>query len=322
MKKLLTLALLAVVLLTASHKKPVTIFIIGDSTAANKDITDDKQERGWGMALQGFFTRDVIVDNHAKNGRSSISFINEGRWQKVLEKIQPGDYVIVQFGHNDEKPGPTRHTEPGSTFDDNYRKFVRETREKGGIPILMNAVARRNFYVKPEKQDDDELLRNTVYTGEKVNSDTLIDTHGAYLLSPKHVAEEQGCVFIDANRITTDIENTMGVEGSRRLHMWFKPGDHPAYPDGRQDNTHYNVYGAHVVASALVDALAEAVPELRPFVRHYDYIVAANGHGNYRSLQAAVDAAPATGKTEILLLDGTFAKPKVKKGQKIKVVKW
>lgn len=103
--------------LTAPQKK--TIFMIGDSTMANKDITGDKQERGWGMMLMNYFDDAIIVDNHAMNGRSSKSFISEGRWQKVLDKLQPGDYVIIQFGHNDEKKDTSRHTDPGTTFDEN-----------------------------------------------------------------------------------------------------------------------------------------------------------------------------------------------------------
>ncbi len=316
------MVLSTLVLMTSSAKRPITLFIIGDSTAANKDISNDKQERGWGMELQGFFTEDVVVENHAVNGRSSKSFIDEGRWQTVLERIQPGDYVFIQFGHNDEKPQEARHTDPGTTFDANLRKFVLETREKGGIPVLLNAVVRRNFYLKPEKQDDDELLRDTKYTGEKVNSDTLVDTHGAYLLSPRNMAAETGCVFIDANRITHDIEQGLGVEGSRKLHMWFLPGEHPSLPEGRQDNTHYNIYGAHVVASALSKVIAAQIPALGKYVRQYDYIVADNGTGNYLTPEAAIDAVPAGQKTTVLILHGSFKKPAVPKNKKIKFVFW
>lgn len=324
MKKysVLLIALLAVIIMTSSSHRPTTIFIIGDSTAANKDISGDKQERGWGMVLQGFLTEKVVVDNHAMNGRSSKSFIDEGRWDAVVKRIQPGDYVIIQFGHNDEKSGEARHTDPGTTFDANLRRFVRETREKGGIPILMNAVVRRNFYMKPAEQDDDELLRNTVYEGEKVNSDTLVDTHGAYLVSPRVVADEENCIFIDANKITHDIEQGMGVEGSRKLHMWFKPGEHPSVPQGRQDNTHYNVYGAHVVADAFATALSEKVPALRKHIRHYDYVVADNGTGNFMNVEDAVKAVPEGKRVKVLILHGTFKKPAVPKNKRVKFILW
>ena len=160
------LSLLVLVSLT-SGRKQVTVFMIGDSTMANKSYDNSKPERGWGMALQGFFTDNVVVDNHAVNGRSSKTFIDEGRWQVVLDKIKPGDYVIIQFGHNDEKPQADRHTDPGSTFDANLRRFVEETRARGGHPILMNSVVRRNFQQVVPQNDDDEKLRETVYTGKK-----------------------------------------------------------------------------------------------------------------------------------------------------------
>ena len=102
-KFLATFALLLVLLTAATKDKTTTIFMIGDSTMANKDITEGKQERGWGMALQCYFDDNIVIDNHAVNGRSSLSFINEGRWDAVLQKMCPGDYVIIQFGHNDEK---------------------------------------------------------------------------------------------------------------------------------------------------------------------------------------------------------------------------
>ena len=263
------LATLALFLLTAStQQKVTTIFIIGDSTAAKKDLSTGSPERGWGMALQCFFDDAFIrVDNHAVNGRSSKSFIDEGRWQKVLDKIQPGDYVIIQFGHNDEKPKPDRHTDPGSTFDYNLAKFVRETREKGGIPVLMNAVVRRNFAKKTVKNDDDEALRNTTFKDapQQMEGDSLIDTHGLYRVAPRDVAVRMNCHFIDANKITHDLEQSLGVEGSKKLHMWYKPGEHPALPAGRQDNTHYNIYGAHEVAQRLADALCNEIPLLRKY---------------------------------------------------------
>lgn len=263
------LATLALFLLTAStQQKVTTIFIIGDSTAAKKDLSTGSPERGWGMALQCFFDDTFIrVDNHAVNGRSSKSFIDEGRWQKVLDKIQPGDYVIIQFGHNDEKPKPDRHTDPGSTFDYNLAKFVRETREKGGIPVLMNAVVRRNFAKKAVKNDDDEALRNTTFKDapQQMEGDSLIDTHGLYRVAPRDVAVRMNCHFVDANKITHDLEQSLGVEGSKKLHMWYKPGEHPALPAGRQDNTHYNIYGAHEVAQRLADALCNEIPLLRKY---------------------------------------------------------
>ena len=272
MKQVRLLAVLMVLVLlctSAINQKTTTIFIIGDSTAAKKDLSKGSPERGWGMALQCYFDEAFIrVDNHAVNGRSSKSFIGEGRWKQVLDKLQPGDYVIIQFGHNDEKPGETRHTDPGSTFDYTLAKYVRETREKGGIPILMNPVVRRNFAQKQvAATGDDESLRNTTFKdGANVQEgDSLVDTHGLYAVAPRDVAQRMNCLFVDANKITHDLEQSLGVEKSKKLHMWYKPGEHPALPKGRQDNTHYNIYGAHQVARLLADALCEEIPLLSKY---------------------------------------------------------
>lgn len=315
-------ACLLMVLLMTSSNKQTTIFVIGDSTAAEKGKFQTSPERGWGMVLQGCFDDKVIVDNHAVNGRSSKSFIDEGKWQKVLDKMQPGDYVIIQFGHNDEKPDPKRHTDAETSFADNLRRYVKETRAKGGIPILMNAVARRCWFVEKDGNDDDEKLRGTNYGGEeKVNSDTLVDTHGAYAVVPARIAKEMNVTFVNATKVTHDIETKLGVEGSRKLHMWFRPGENPQVPKGRQDNTHYNIYGAHIVANALADAIGEQVPALKKHIRHYDYVVSKEGRGNFFSLQEAVDAVPVGKKAEILVLGGTWQKPQIAKGKKIKMVK-
>ena len=161
--------------------------------------------------LHEFFTDDIRIDNHAVNGRSSLSFINEGRWDRVICQVEPGDFVIIQFGHNDEKDKPDRHTDPGTTFDANLERFVNETRDKGGIPILMNSVVRRNF---PDESPD-----------------VLVDTHGLYKEAPKNVAQRLHVHFIDANRITHELEQKMGPEDSKKLHMWFDPGQHPSEPE-------------------------------------------------------------------------------------------
>lgn len=313
-------SVLAVVVFLSAFRADnvITIFTIGDSTMANKDIKGGKLERGWGMMLRHCFSDDVRVDNHAQNGRSSKSFIDEGRWDKVLGLIKPGDYVFIQFGHNDEKPDEKRHTVPGSTFDDNLRKFVRETRERGGIPVLFNSVVRRNFSGSKTAVTDDDLRTNSS-AGLK-EGEVLIDTHGDYIVAPLNVAREMNVPFVDANRITHDLEQSLGVEGSKKLHMWYLPGETPSQPEGRQDNTHYNIYGASVVARLLADEASRQVPALKKYVRHYDAIVAADGSGQYFDLQKAVDNAP-KGKSTIYVDKESWKTPVVPKGNKIKFVR-
>ena len=326
MKATRLFAVLATLLLftAGTPDKITTIFIIGDSTAANKDISGGKQERGWGMALQCFFDDNIHIDNHAVNGRSSLSFINEGRWDKVLEKLKPGDYVVIQFGHNDEKPKADRHTDPGSTFDYNLAKYVRETREHGGIPVLMNCVVRRNFFVNAPENDDDEKLRTTTFKDgvKMVEGDSLIDTHGLYRVAPRDVARRMNCHFVDANQITHDLEQGLGTEASKKLHMWFLPGEEPSVPNGRQDNTHYNVHGAHVVARLLADALCEEIPVLRKYRTEADITVDKHGRGDYLSLQDAVGAAMLrqNAETTIQILGGEWTKPQLPKKSRIQFI--
>ena len=323
--KLLLCAVCVLLCLTAAvPDKTTTIFIIGDSTAANKDLSKGKLERGWGMALQCYFDDNILVDNHAVNGRSSLSFINEGRWDKVLEKLKPGDYVIIQFGHNDEKAPKDRHTDPGSTFDYNLAKYIRETREHGGIPVLMNCVVRRNFMVKAPDIADDELLRTSTFKDgvKMIEGDSLIDTHGLYRVAPRDVASRMNCHFVDANQITHDLEQGLGTEASKKLHMWFLPNTEPSEPKGKQDNTHYNIYGAHVVAKLLADALCEEVPVLKAYRCEADFTVDKAGRGDFMDLSAAVSAAQASSKAEttIQILGGEWEKPVLPKKSRIKFV--
>ena len=319
--KLLIITVCTLFFLTAANRKTTTIFMIGDSTMANKDISHDRKERGWGMALQCYFDDNIRIDNHAVNGRSSRSFINEGRWDTVISRMKPGDYVIIQFGHNDEKPKADRHTDPGSTFDYNLAKFVRETREHGGIPVLMNAVVRRNFAKVLPKNDDDEKLRNTTFkdANEQVEGDSLVDTHGLYVVAPRDVAKRMNVHFVDANRITHELEQGLGREASKKLHMWFLPNEEPSVPKGRQDNTHYNIYGAHTVARLLADALCEEVPVLKKYRTDADITVDRKGRGQFMKLEPAVEQALADPKkpTTIQILGGQWEQPKLPKKHKI-----
>lgn len=298
--KMIWLLAAAFILLSAfrADKPVVTIFMIGDSTMANKKMDGGNPERGWGMVLPGFFSEDVRIDNHAANGRSSKSFISEGRWEKVISKVKKGDYVFIQFGHNDEKADSTRHTDPGTTFDDNLRRFVNETRAKGGIPVLFNSIVRRNF-VQPKDASIAKDIRRTV----------LFDTHGAYLDSPRNVAKELGVTFIDLNKITHDLVQGLGPVESKKLFMFVEPNRVPAFPKGREDNTHLNIYGARTVAGLAVEAIGKEIPELAKYIRHYDYVVAQDGSGDFFTVQEAVNAVPDFRKnvrTTILVRKGTY----------------
>ena len=304
----LLIACVFVVLFSAfTSDKTITIFMIGDSTMANKPLEGDNQERGWGQVLGGFFSEEIVIDNHAKNGRSSKSFIDEGRWDVVLRKMKPGDYVFIQFGHNDEKANPDRHTDPGTTFDANLKRFVSETRAKGGIPVLFNSIVRRNFRVNENAVAEDDYRK--IKLTELPEGDVLIDTHGEYLNSPRNVAKEMDVPFVDMNKLTHDLVQGMGAEASKKLYMWIPANKFASCPQGRQDNTHLSVYGARTITRMTVEAIAEAVPALKPYVRYYDFVVAKDGSGDFFTLQDAIDAVPDFRKekrTNILVRRGVY----------------
>ena len=253
----------------------ITVFMVGDSTMADKPLDKENQERGWGQMLPIYLEGAIKVDNHAVNGRSSKSFIDEGRWDKVREQIRPGDYVIIQFGHNDEKAkSPDRYTVPGSTFDANLKKFVSETREKGGTPILMNSIVRRNFPangIAAAQTDDRQKTWKKGLENYPAEGDTLVDTHGDYRIAPRNVAEEMDVVFVDMNALTHELVQGLGRDNSRDLFMWMPVGKYEFAPQGRIDNTHLNVYGGIVVSRLAVNALAEKVPALKPYIRRTVY---------------------------------------------------
>ena len=279
--------LMAVTVLLAfkAEKKPV-IYMIGDSTMANKVLEKEGPERGWGQMLPGYFSSDVVIDNHAKNGRSSKSFRGEGLWDKVIAQVGEGDYVFIQFGHNDQKiKAPERYSDPKGEFRENLRRYVRETRAKGGIPVLFTSIARRHF-----------------------SGDTLIDTHGEWITATKAVAEEERVPLIDLNRSTTEWLKATGDEASREYFMWVAPMTCPQCPKGKEDNTHLKAAGARLVARLAVDEMKEKIPALAKYVRYYDYVVAQDGSGDFFTVREAIDAIPSFRKQEttVFIRNGVY----------------
>lgn len=324
MKSKLLLFLSLFCLLTAfrSDRPVTTIFMIGDSTMANKSIIGGNPERGWGMMLPGFFSEDVQIDNHAVNGRSTKSFIDEGRWDKVLSKIKKGDYVFIQFGHNDSKQDSLRHTTPGSTFDDNLRRFVNETRQHGGIPVLFNSIVRRNF-VCPL---DDSISKDTRHDAgthqQPVEGEVLYDTHGEYAKVPQRIAQELNVPFIDMNKLTHELVEGVGPVNSKQLFMWVAPNEVAAFPKGREDNTHLNIYGGRTVARLASKAIASTLPDLAPYIRDYDFVVAQDGSGDFFTVQEAINAVPDFRKnvrTTILVRKGDYKEKVVIPESKINI---
>ena len=153
-----------------------------------------------------------------------------------------------------------------------------------------------------------------------VEGDSLIDTHGLYRVAPRDVARRMNCHFIDANAITHQLEQGLGREESKKLHMWFLPGEEPSVPNGRQDNTHYNIYGSHVVAELLADALCDEIPVLRKYRTEADITVDKHGRGDFLSLGKAIEGIETTKPVVIQILGGEWEKPMLPKKNKVQFV--
>lgn len=230
--------LLIICLISVScFAQKTTIYTIGDSTMANKKDPDRNPEHGWGQVLQPFFKDNFTVENKAVNGRSTKSFINEKRWDSIYKKLKKGDYVFIEFGHNDQKiEDSTRYTNPHTTYRYNLIRFVNESREKGAIPVLLSSIARRNFNEKG----------------------VLVPTHGEYPLETRLVAQQYNVPFIDLEYYTELLEESYGPEKSKQLHLHFKAGENPYYDKDKADDTHLSLKGARAIAQIVVNQINQS----------------------------------------------------------------
>ncbi|MFE2943628.1 rhamnogalacturonan acetylesterase [Streptomyces sp. NPDC059255] len=212
---------------------PRTVHIAGDSTAADK-YRSAAPESGWGTALPFFLGKHLTVANHAVNGRSSKSFLDEGRLAPVLEALRPGDLLLVQFGHNDEKADdPTRYTEPWTTYQECLRVYVAGAAAAGARAVLLTSVERRRF----------DTAGNS------------LPTHGDYPAAMRALAAAERVPLLDLQAMTLALWQRLGVTESKAYFNWLAPGESPNYPDGVSDNTHFRPRGAVAVARLVARAL-------------------------------------------------------------------
>ncbi|WP_026342508.1 rhamnogalacturonan acetylesterase [Paenibacillus fonticola] len=223
-----------------------TLFIAGDSTAALKGAAE-KPMTGWGEYIQDYFQSSVRVDNRAINGRSTKSFLAEGRLAAIEQDFRAGDYLFIQFGHNDEKTeDPSRYTDPNGAYRLNLKRFIDSARERGGTPVLLTSVSRRRYL------EDGELDPFAV---------------GEYPSAMREVASETGTPLLDIFTASQQLYKAFGVEGSKRLLMHLPEQAHPNYPAGIADDTHFSDAGAQQIARLVAEAIQQST-ELSALKQH------------------------------------------------------
>ncbi len=241
--KFLQLLLLSLVGL-APAPPPPTVFLIGDSTMSDKPL-EDNPERGWGQMIPQFFQPGMTIRNYAVNGRSTKSFINEHRWDSVLAQLKSGDWVLIQFGHNDSKQSDsTRYAAPQGAYKTNLERFVKEARAKGANPVLITPVARRKF-----------------------TAGKLEDTHGEYPVVVRAVAKAMKVPLVDLQQSSSELLTAAGESASAKLFKSTPAGHYKSLPKGVEDNTHFNGYGATKMAALVAAALNNQHIPLADYLR-------------------------------------------------------
>lgn len=209
----------------------------------SEKLPEKRPETGWGEQLNDFFKKGIQIENHAKNGRSSKSFITEKRWETVHEKLISGDVVFIQFGHNDPKEDH-RFSTP-EQYGENLLKFISETREKKATPVLLTPVVRRRF---------DE-------------NGKFYDIHGDYPAVVRKLAKEHSVSLIDMHKLSEQELMRLGESESKSLFLILEKGAHPNYPDGLDDNTHFSPKGAKIMAGLATEAIRKSDIDIREYLK-------------------------------------------------------
>jgi len=243
MKKIIPFFVTLLLMSLAPEQKKIKIFLAGDSTMSIKS-EKNYPETGWGMPFIHFWNENLTVVNKAKNGRSTKTFLSEGLWKQIMDEATAGDYVFIQFGHNDEVKSKVNSYTTPEEFTSNLKKYIGDAREKKMIPVLLTPVARRKFDAQ----------------------DKIEETHKEYSALVRKLAAEEKLLFIDLDTPSMQLYQQFGVEQSKLFFCQLKPGEHPNYPDGKDDNTHFNELGARLIAQLVLKEIRSTIPDLIPYI--------------------------------------------------------
>ncbi|CAA9389602.1 MAG: rhamnogalacturonan acetylesterase [uncultured Pyrinomonadaceae bacterium] len=228
-----------------AQKSPIVVYLAGDSTMAEKK-PEKRPETGWGEMLQAYFDEGKVkIENHAQNGRSTRTFISENRWQTIVDKLKKGDYVFVQFGHNDQSKEKVDRYTPPEDYRKNLIRFIEEVRAKNANPVLLTPVMRRKFDAEGK----------------------FVDQHGVYPGIVREVAKEYKTPLVDMHRTSEKVLVGYGVEESKKLFLQLQAGENPNYPNGVNDNTHFNPRGAEEMVKLAVEGIREQKIGLRKYLK-------------------------------------------------------
>lgn len=212
-----------------------TIFWASDSTVAYNSIKTYPQT-GMGQVLNLFLKPSIKIENHAKNGRSTKSFIDENLLMPIYFNIKENDFLFIQFGHNDEKKSdPNRYTDPQTTYKENLKKYINVATNKKAFPLLITPLERRWF-------KDGKLLTSD---------------HGPYVKAMKEIAKEENVPLIDLFSLSRKLIEDLGDNNSKKLFMQLKINEFKNFPNGIDDNTHLRYEGAIVFAQIIAEELAK-----------------------------------------------------------------
>jgi lysophospholipase L1-like esterase len=218
-----------------------TVFLAGNSTVVNGD---SEPWAAWGQMLPRFFGPGVAVANHAESGLTLGSFLGSHRLEKVLSVLKPGDYLFIEFGHNDQK-GKGENDGAWKSYTERLHLFVQETKKKGGIPVIVTSTSRRRFGA-------DGQLENTL---------------GDFPAAARKVAEEEKVALIDLNAMTKTLYEALGVEESKKAFVHYPANTYPGQDKALADNTHFNPYGAYELAKCVVQGMRASQLGLVKFLR-------------------------------------------------------
>ncbi len=219
------------------NKQASTVFLAGNSTVVDQDR---EPWAAWGQMIPRFFQpRQIAIANHAESGEALKSFVSEKRLDKIMSLMKPGDYLFVEFAHNDQKQG-SAHVEPFTTYKEQLKLYIAETRKRGGIPVLVSSMHRRNF-------DS---------TGHIVN------TLGDYPEAVRQTAREENVALIDLNMMSKTLYEAWGPETSLKAFVHYPANSFPGQTQALKDNTHFNTYGAYELSRCIVEGIKAGIPAL------------------------------------------------------------